>query len=193
MIIKQRNLVWLIPLALITTFPAWRIPVGDFLTPRSEQDYSVAKTAGDKQNFNLETVRILQSKSGRITAEIHAKNAFTTEKADEYSLSDVDAVLYNDSGDPTNVKAKSGMFNSESQHLTLTDDVVIIKVVEDQRLYTDLLHYDDATRRVDCPGKTRIVGKDVEITGTGLKYDIARGFYELGGRVNCLLKGSTSL
>ncbi len=192
MIIKRRNFIWLIPLALITTFPAWRIPVGKFLTPRSEHDYSVAKTSGDAQNFNLETVKILQSKNGKITAEIHAKKAFTTETPDEYALAEVDAVLYNNEGEPTNVEAKRGVFNGTSQQLTLMDDVVIIKVSEEQRLYTDLLHYDDETRRVHCPGETHIKGQDIDITGTGLKYDIERGFYELGGRVTCITKGSIS-
>ena len=190
--IKRRNFIWLVPLALITTFPAWRIPVSKFLTPRSEYDYSVSKTAGNSQNFNLETVKILQSKNGMITAEIRAKNAFTNDTPDEYTLAEVDADLYNNEGQPTNVKAQRGVFNSATQRLTLMEDVVITKVTADQRLYTDLLYYNDNERIVNCPGKTRIISEDIDITGTGLDYDIEKGLYELGGRVLCLISGSIS-
>lgn len=190
--IKRRNFIWLIPLILIATFPAWQIPVGNFLAPRSEYDYSVTKTVGDAQNFSLETVKILQSKNGNITAEIRAEKAFTTKTPDEYSLAIVDAELYNNEGEATNVKAQRGIFNGATQQLTLMDNVVITKVAANQQLHTGILYYDDKRRVVNCPGKTRIQGKDIDITGTGLDYDIEKGFYELGGRVTCLIKGSIS-
>jgi hypothetical protein len=102
--IKRRNLIWLIPLAFIITFPAWRIPAARFLTPRSGSDYSAARTAGDRQDFTMETVKILQSKSGRTTAEIRAQKAFTTQKPDEYILDTVEATLLNNKGEPTFVR-----------------------------------------------------------------------------------------
>ncbi|WP_136809166.1 LPS export ABC transporter periplasmic protein LptC [Desulfosediminicola flagellatus] len=193
MMIKRRNLIWLIPLGLIITFPVWRIPIGNFLTPRVSYDKKITSTRDlEAQNFNMETVRILQSKNGRMTAEIHSKSAFTTEKPNEYILDQVNADLFNNEGEATNVVAERGIFNGSTQHLTLMDNVVITKPAADQHLYTDLFYYDDETRMVNCPGKTRIEGETIEVVGTSLDYDVERGYYEMGGRVLCLIEGSIS-
>lgn len=190
--IKRRNFIWLIPLALVTTFPIWRIPVGTFLTPRVDYDVPATQGVEKRQNFNMETVKILQSKNGKVTAEIRAKNAFTTDTPNEYILDKVTADLFNNEGDPTNVVALRGIFNGSTQHLTLMDNVIITKASANQRLYTDLLYYDDSKRLVNCPGKTRMEGDGIEVTGTGLDYDIQQGMYQLGGRVLCITEGSIS-
>ncbi len=190
--IKRRNLIWLIPLFLMVTFPVWKIPVGNFLTPRVTYDKIDTKRDLEAQNFNMETVRILQSKNGKITAEIHSKSAFTTEKPNEYILDKVNADLFNNEGQATNVVAERGIFNGATQHLTLMDNVVITKPSAEQRLFTDLFYYDDKNRKVNCPGKTRIKGETIEVTGTSLDYDVELGYYEMGGRVLCLIEGSIS-
>ncbi len=190
--IKRRNLIWLIPLVLIATFPAWRIPLGNFLAPSGTYDTANTQPNENVQNFNMETVKILQSKNGRITAEIRAVSAFTTETPNEYILEQVDADLFNTEGERTNVIAKRGIFDGATQHLTLMDDVIITKISSNQRLYTDLFYYDDNKQKVNCPGNTRVEGEDIQVTGSSLDYDIEKSYYEMGGRVLCLIKGSIS-
>lgn len=189
--IKRRNLIWLVPLSFIATFPAWRIPVGNFLTPRATDEAPQTQDA-KRQNFNMETVRILQNKNGAVTAEIRAQRAFTTDNPDEYSLEFVDGDLYNTKGESTNITARQGIFNGTSQQLTLMDNVVIVKESDNQRLYTDLLYYDDKRQTVYCPNQTRMEGQDVTINGRGLTHDIVKGTYDLEGRVLCVIKGSIS-
>ncbi|SHO42923.1 LPS export ABC transporter periplasmic protein LptC [Desulfopila aestuarii] len=189
--IKRRNYIWLVPLSLIVTFPVWRIPVASFLTPRVT--YEPPRTEDPKrQNFKMETVRILQNKNGKISAEIRAERAFTTDNPDEYSLEIVDGDIYNTKGEVTNITARQGVFNGASQQLTLIDNVVIAKESDNQHLYTDLLYYDDTKKLVFCPNKVLIEGQDASITGTGLSHDIAKGTYDLGGRVFCNTQGSIS-
>ncbi|MFV0435845.1 MAG: LPS export ABC transporter periplasmic protein LptC [Desulfopila sp.] len=188
--IKRRNYIWLAPLALLVTFPLWRQPVGMFLAPRIPQESPRKAVDNKRQNFTMQTVRILQSKNGEVSTEIRATRAFTTDTPDEYRLEMVDADLYNARGEPTNITAEQGVYNGTSQQLTLIDNVVIFKQSNEQRLFTDLLYYDEGKQLVYCPNATRLVGKDVEIAGTGLTYQMALGTYELGGRVHCLLQGS---
>ncbi|WP_136796130.1 MULTISPECIES: LPS export ABC transporter periplasmic protein LptC [Desulfosediminicola] len=190
--IKRRNLIWLVPLALIFSFPAWKIPVGNFLTPRGGADSESIPGKEQSQNFNMEQVKIVQSKNGRITAEIRAVSAFTTEKTGEYMLDKVDADIFNESGDITNVVAKRGIFDGQSEVLTLMDDVVITKQKDDQNLYTDLFYYNDKDQTVHCPGPTRIEGEGIQVDGTSFDYDMAEGYYEMEGRVLCLIEGSIS-
>lgn len=190
--IKRRNFIWLVPLALMVTFPAWRIPVGKFLTPRGGFDPAYANVDKDAHNFAMETVTITESKNGRITAEIRAASASSTGTPNEYVLEIVDADIFNKKKETTNVVARNGLFNTESKLLTLTDDVVVHKVKNDQKLFTDLLYYDDNLQTVHCPGKTKLQGKGIEVNGSSLDYDIEEGHYDIGGRVLCLIQGKIS-
>jgi len=189
--IKRRNYIWLVPLSLIVTFPAWRIPVASFLTPRVTQEPPRTENL-KRQNFKMETVRILQNKDGLMSAEIRAERAFTTDNPDEYALENVDGDIYNTKGERTNVTARQGIFNGASQQLTLIDNVVIAKESDNQHLYTDLLYYDDTRKLIYCPDKVRIEGKEGTISGTNLSHDITKGTYDLGGRVRASSQGSIS-
>lgn len=189
MIIKRRNYIWLVPLVLLVSFPIWRIPVGKFLTPRGGYDPSYANVQTDIHNFTMKTVHIFQHKNGRKSAIVRAATAYTGEKPNEYILENVDADIFNPVGDITNIVAKRGIFNTLTELLTLMDDVVVDKKVDDQQLYTDLLYYDGKLRTVNCPGTTRLLGKDVEINGSSLDYGIDKGHYEIGGRVHCIIDG----
>lgn len=185
--IKRRNFIWLVPLLLMLTFPAWRIPVGNFLTPRGGYDPEYGNIDKDAHNFAMETVKITQSKNGRITAEIRAASAASTETPNEYLLEMVDADIFSRRKETTNIVAQSGLFNTETKILTLTEDVVVHKIKDSQKLFTDLLYYDDNQQTVHCPGKTKLTGKGIEVNGTSLDYDIERGHYDIGGRVLCLI------
>jgi LPS export ABC transporter protein LptC len=187
--ISQRNLLWLVPLALLVTFPLWRIPLASFLTPRGGYDPAYADVDTETHNFTMDTVRVQQIHSGIKSAEIRAENARTGDKPDEYVMTKVDTDIYDKEGAITNITADRGLYNIETKQLTLIDNVVINKTKDKQSLYTDLLYYDDDKRTVWCPGATRLVAEDAEINGGSLRYEIDTGQYEIGGRVRSVIEG----
>lgn len=187
--INQRNLLWLVPLALFVTFPLWRIPLAAFLTPRGGFDPGYADADSASHNFTMDNVRVQQIHSGKKAAEIRAKNARTGDKPDEYVMTGVDTDIYDQQGAITNITADRGLYNIETKQLTLIDNVIIDKTKDKQRLYTDLLYYDDDKRTVWCPGATRLVAEDAEIKGGSLRYEIDTGRYEIGGRVRSVIEG----
>jgi LPS export ABC transporter protein LptC len=187
--INQRNSIWLIPLALLITFPLWRLPLGAFLTPRGGYDPAYANLDADTHNFTMDKVRIQQIHSGKKSAEIRAESARTGDKPDEYIMTKVDTDVYDNEGEITNITADRGIYNVETKQLTLIDNVVILKSKDQQSLYTDLLYYDDEKRTVWCPVPTRMVAEDAEIRGGNLRYEVESGQYEIGGRVHCLIEG----
>lgn len=189
---QRRNLIWLIPAVLIISFPLWRIPVAAFLAPRGGFDPAYGDLKTNVHNFVMKTVTIFEFKRGKKTAVINADRVFSTTKPDEYVMEVVNADIYNKSGEPTHIVAKRGEFNSSTSFLTLIDDVVVDKKSDDQKLYTDLLYYDDKKRTVHCPGKTKLVGDDVEINGTSLDYAIEEELYDIGGRVHCIINNVNS-
>lgn len=187
--IQRRNYIWLVPLALMVSYPLWRLPAAAFLTPRGGYDPAYANLKSDVHNFVMEKVTIFEHKSAKKTAVIKAEKAYSAEKPDEYVLENVDSDIFNPSGEATHIVAKRGIFNTSANLLTLSDEVVVDKQADGQRLYTDLLYYDDKKRTVTCPGKTKLIGEDVEINGSSFHYNIENGQYEIGGRVKTLING----
>lgn len=185
--LNRRNLVWLIPTLLIITYPLWQLPVGSFLAPRQSEDVNITQMDEDQHDFVLQKVVIGQNQAGKKTAEIRSWQAYTGDKPDEYILVNVDADLFDDQGNRVNIRAESGVYNTQTKHLILNRRVIVDRMAENQKLYTDLLHYYEDKRIIDSPVATRMVAENAEINGSSLRYDIVTGQYLIGGRVYCIL------
>jgi LPS export ABC transporter protein LptC len=190
--LTRRNLIWLIPLGLIVTFPLWRLPLATFLEPRGGFDHDFANRDDRAHNFTMEQVVILQNQAGVKTAEIRAEEAQTSDVPHEFILIDVDADLFDEQGNRINIVARTGVYNDLNRQLTLRDDVRIDQVAENQQLYSEELYYFDQDRTIKSPGRTRLVGEQAEIIGSSLDYDILTGHYLIGGRVYCTIAGLES-
>jgi LPS export ABC transporter protein LptC len=184
----NRNIIWIVPLFFIVTYPLWSIPVGKFLTPRGGFDPEVKRPhqkAGQK--FNLDKVKITQNQNGKKTAFIVADKAYTGDDSDVLLMDNVDADIFDEAGNITNIIAKNGEYNTVTKLLTLITDVVVNKTHDKQFLYTELLYYDNDKRTVYCPGKTKLVAEGAIINGGRLNYDIKTETYIIDKRVHCIL------
>ncbi len=185
----HRNTIWLIPLLIIVTYPLWSVPVGKFLSPRGSVDPAPNQQPSDNQNFNMNTVQILQNQKGQKTALIRGRKAHTGANPNVLVMEFVNADLFDAQGNITKIIANTGQYNTTSKVLTLTEDVVINRTKDQQFLYTNLLLYDSEKRTVKCPGKIRLEGKNIEIDGGSLDYDVTSGTYAIGKRVHCIING----
>ncbi len=185
----HRNTIWLLPLSIIISFPLWSIPLSDFLAPRG--GITPVSTGQDPatHNFNMDKVRILQNQKGRNTAIIRAAKARTGQDPDIIIMDLVNADLFDAEENITKIIANTGQYSKGEEILTLTDDVVIHKIADNQFLFTDLLLYDARERTVTCPGKTRLEGDEIEIDGGSLDYDIKSAKYVIGQGVHCIIDG----
>lgn len=185
--LNSRNLVWLIPLALVVTFPVWHLPLATFLAPRGGYDPSLAQNRPDGHDFTMQKVHITQSHNGLTTLDLLATQAMTGQTVDEFKMEDVNATIISEQGEQTHVTAKKGIFDKGSSLLSLIDDVVIKKPKDKYEIYTDLLHYNDKSKIANCPGATRLQGDKVSIKGGSLTYNTLAKSYDIGGRVYCKL------
>ena len=117
--LHTRNLLWLIPLLLLATFPAWKLPLASFLEPRGGYDPDFGKRDKNVHNFIMEEVVIIQDQLGNKTAEVRADTAYTTEVPNEFELTTVDADLFGKDGEQVKIIAKKGLYNTETRKLTL--------------------------------------------------------------------------
>ena len=187
--LNRRNLLWLIPLGLLVSFPAWRLPLTAFLQPRGSYDPGAGEQSQDSQNFVMDKVVIMQNQAGKTTAEIRADRALTSDKPNEFILVSVDADLYGTDDERVNIRAQKGLYNSDTRQLTLTGGVRVDRIATGQQLFSELLYYFDTSRTIKSPGATRLVGKQIEIKGGSLDYDIKSEQYSIGGRVYGTITG----
>lgn len=181
--LNRRNLLWLIPLLLIFTFPVWRLPLISFLAPRGGDDPGLNRDPEDLHNFVMDQVIIMQNKAGKKTARIRAGQAFTSEKSNEFVLTVVNADLYGEDEEEVNILAQTGIYNTKTRQLTLEGNVRVNRTGTNQQLFSELLYYYEENRIVKSPVATRIVADQMELKGSSLVYDIPTGQYEIGGRV----------
>jgi len=181
--LNRRNILWLIPLFLLISFPAWRLPLTSFLQPRGSYDPGSGEQHQDTHNFVMDKVIIMQNQAGKTTAEIRADRALTSDKPNEFILITVDADLYDEDNDQVKVRAEKGIYNTETRQLTLEGSVHVDRIATRQQLFSELLYYYDKNRTIKSPGATRLLGKQIEIKGSSLDYDIISGQYQIGGRV----------
>ncbi len=186
----HRNSIWLIPLAFLVTFPLWSIPVGKFLTPRGGFDPNINKDGSDHHNFTMQTVTILQNQKGKDTAVIRAANARTNpDDLDVVILDTVNAEVFDDNGNITQINSQRGEYNMINKILTLIKDVVLNKTADKQIMYTDLLVYNSEQQTVNSPGKMKLKSENAEIDGGSLDYSISNQTYLIDKRVKCLISG----
>ena len=187
--INRRNSIWLIPLFFFLAFPLWRIPLAAFLAPRGGYDPEFANRQTDEHHFVIENADIIQSEMGQKTADIRAEKALTGKLPNDFLLEVVDADIYSKDGEKTNITARNGLYNTVSKQLTLTNNVVVIREKDNYRLYTELLDYYDDTKKVICPGNTKVKGDGVEIIGGSMTYYMTTRIYNVGGRVHPTIQG----
>ena len=75
----------------------------------------------------------------------------------------------------------------DDQHLTLIDDVVIIKPLQHEELYSDLLHYYDNSKTLFSPGDVKIKGPKFNLKAGRMNYDVSTGAYDFKDRVDVVL------
>ncbi len=188
--INRRNIILFIPLFLFITFPLWKIPVANFLTPRGGGEENKVQHSGDTtHDFAMEQVTILQNQNGKKTATIRAARALTGENKNEFLLESVNADIMDKNNEVTNIIAELGTYNMETKQLILEKNVLINRVTGNQKMMTDYMIYSDVNRTIKSPGRTEFIGEAFNIVGGQMDYNIETEQYVLSKRVNCVIGG----
>lgn len=186
MIRNPRNLLWILPLLLFVISPLWQPHVAAFLAPRGEYNPDLMEPVQTSpvQNFIMDTVAITLTSNGKEEWQIDAERAYTGENDHEIEMDGgVSAMYIGSEKEPTNITSGRGKYFINERHLVLIDDVVITKPVSEQQLFSDLVHYYDATKMVVSPGAVRLQAPGLRLTAGRMDYDLATGGYDFSDRV----------
>lgn len=181
---NTRNLLWIIPLSLFVSSPIWKPTATAFLTPRGGYDATLAAQANQQQqNFIMDAITITLTNKGKKEWVINAKRAFTGKTDKELGMIDIDA-LYTGKENPMTVTSNRGTYLVNERHLTLIDNVIIKKPKTGEELYTDLLHYYDATKMATSPVAVDIKGPKFSLQAGRMDYDLSTNGYDFNERVH---------
>lgn len=185
MIRNPRNLLWMLPLLLFVSSPLWLPPVAAFLAPRGgyTPDLMQRENTSPVQNFIMDTVAITLTSNGKQEWQIDADRAYTGENDYEIKMDGVSAMYIGSEKEPTNITSRRGKYSINERHLVLIDEVVITKPISEQQLFSDLVHYYDATKMVVSPGPVRLQAPGLRLTAGRMDYDLATGGYDFSDRV----------
>ena len=185
MITNSRNLLWIIPLVLLLSSPIWKSSVADFLKPRGGYDATVAEAyQRQAQNFIMDNLTITLSTNGRLEWTINAERAFTGKTDREIGMIEVDALYTGPGKDPVTITSNRGTYLMDERHLILIDNVVLKNPAKKEELYTDLLHYYDATKMVVSPVDVDIRGPKFSLHAGRMDYDLSSDAYDFNDRVS---------
>lgn len=186
MIRNPRNWLWLLPLLLFVTSPLWQPPLSNFLSPPGIiKPAAEAEEGTGQQSFIMDAVTITMSSWGEVEWVVNARQAFTVKSDKEIGMIDVDAVYTGGGEEPTLITSKRGLYDVNTSHLILIDNVVVEKPAAGQRLFSDLLHYYNDRKTIVSPGKVRLEAPDFTIRAGRLDYDLVSNGYEFSKRVIC--------
>ena len=188
MLSKPRNLLWILPLAIILSSPLWQSYVAEFLTPRGGYDAKVAAAyKRQSQNFIMDQVSITLSTNGEVTWRINAERAHTGKTDRDIGMIEVDAHYTAKGKAPIHITSNKGWYQMDNQHLTLLENVIVRKPEQNEALFTDILHYYDATKMLVSPVNVDIQGPKFEVEAGRMDYDLATEAYDFSKRVKVTL------
>ncbi len=180
-----RNLLWLLPLLFFVTSPLWQPPLATFLTPRGGYNPKLAMPPESlpTQNFTMDAVAITLTSDGKEEWQIDADRAYTGTNDHEIEMEGVNAMYIGKEKDPISITSLKGRYHLDDRHLILIGKVVVTKPTKDQQLFSELLHYYDATKMVVSPGRVDLRSPDLSLTAGRMDYDLASEGYDFGDRV----------
>ncbi len=181
-----RNILWLLPVTLLLSWPVWGGAVTRFLTPRGGLVSSLAApspaTAKDGAGFSMEGVLFSQLKNGALDWQIQAKHLSSGEDPDRMQLETVEAQVFKNGQRKFVITGQDGEYNSKKKILILRNGVKV-QAEKGFLVQADSLSYDDQARKITTRAPVQVTDKGIDIHGKGMDYDMQKDSYDLGGRV----------
>jgi LPS export ABC transporter protein LptC len=184
-----RNLLWILPLAVLLTFPLWKPLAADFLSPERKNIPTPVPSLENSRvltRTEMDGVHFEQSKDGVREWLLTANRLYSKENDSDMELEDVKALFFGRAGkkEETNIRSQKARYNTDTRQLTLKGKVV----VENQQGYemqTESLEYVAVEKKIKTTSAVKIKGNNIEVSGKRLIYDTVTGDYSLIGNVVC--------
>lgn len=182
MLSGPRNLLWVVPLALLVASPVWKPALEDFLTPHGNLKVKTGDAVPDK-SFILTDVQLSRYENGQADLELNAARVKSGPSGmDSFHLQKIDALLFADGKEKAHITGGEGFYDGDQQILTLVEDVAVV-ARNQYELRSEALRYLITYKTVKTAAEIYFTSKDFTVRGTGMSYNLDSGAYRVGGRV----------
>lgn len=182
MMTGARNILWLLPVLLLVSAPAWWAPVTAFLAPRGDFAAAASEPARTPTSFVMDKVYFTQRRGGALEWAIHTARLSTVGSGSVMEMETVQADLFDQDRVKFHIVSNAGQYDSNELALTLSGDVRVTSN-EGFTILSPLLRYFEKERSIKTDRPVFIAGRDMEIKGRGLVYNLATGAYTVFGRL----------
>lgn len=184
MMTGYRNILWLLPVALLLSWPVWGGAFTRILAPRGglAANGAAPQATATGAGFSMEGVLFSQLKNGVRDWQIQAKRLYSGEDQDKMQLVTVEAQVFKNAERRFVITGAEGEYNSMKKVLSMRNGVRV-QAEKGMLIQADSLSYDDQARRITTRVPVQITGKGLEIHGKGMAYDMQKDAYDVNGRV----------
>ena len=177
-----RNLLWVLPVAVVVFAPLWWGAAGDFFSPHSDLVGKHAETGQRPQVFLMDDVLLRQHSNGVEEWNIRSQHVMSLDSGETLLFDGVIADLFRDGAVLFHIVSRAGRYEQPKKRLGLAGDVR----VEHQKgavLHTQQLYFLDRLAKITTKLPVRMISDGMKVRGNGFDYDLNSGTYKVNGRV----------
>lgn len=188
--ISGRNLLWILPLLLLATYPVWQPVTADLLKPRTVSGGRPEQIAGGEpgsSKIDMGEVELSQQVNGAKEWRLHAVHLVSSAADTLFDLEEVRVLFYGDQGEttePVTITGDRGRYDTQAQILTLADNVEV-KTADGKVMRTQHLRYLTGLRILKASAGVHMAGANFDVRGNNLTYNLAAKSYTVAGGVFC--------
>ncbi len=185
--LESRNTVWLLPLVFIMASPLWWTPVTKFLTPRYDFS-SLDQAMPPASTFLMKDVFLTRFTDGKKELIIKAERVRSEKVDGDLRMDKVEASFFDDNNQVEGrIRGEKGFYEQKKEILTLENQVFVF-LKNGWTMESESLRYLLKKQKVETEAAVLISSDGIQVRGMGMKYDLASGAFQVGGRVVCDLR-----
>lgn len=161
-----------------------------FSNYRGGEPEDILETLPKDVDISLKKIDYLETRAGVRRWSLVADSADYNVKAGTTLIRNVSMTFYDEQGLEEGVlTAKSGEVHTESKQVAVWGEV-LVKSRRGHSLHTERLAYSETTRTISTEAPVRMVSEKMEMTGTGLRFNVDNYSYRILAKVKGRLQGA---
>lgn len=177
----NRNLLWLLPIALLILSPIWWPAASGFLTPRGDFS-STSEAIQQHSSFLLEKLEFIQHSDGREDIHLQAAMAQGMSSDAPITIQEINTTINDKTGKIFHFKSDQGLYDSKMQILFLNDSVQGT-TSDGYNLWAKSLRYLNRQKRLESDQAVRLTAPGIEILAGNLSLNTETNAFNISGRV----------
>lgn len=155
---------------------------------KKKSDQEKGFRLGEHIDQQLEKIRFVEEKKGKIHWELEAKAVQQYQKENRLTLEEVKVIYYSDDGRIFTLSGNQGKVYQDSKNLELIGNVVLA-TSDGYRLQTHSLFYDHSKKKVTSPDPIEWEGKEIRLVGQGMWVNLEEKTFKVLHQVKTRWKG----